>query len=213
MTTGEGGMVITSDEEMWRTMSEYHDHGHDHAVNPGGRGGEGRSFIGFNYRMMELQGAMGIAQLAKLDGMISAQRRHKARLRDAASAIPGVKFRKLVDEAGDTATFFAFILESRDQCQKVSTILADEGVPAINFSENTWHFYPSWEHLHKGAAVAASGYPFNDSGGKRRIIYDPDVLPKSAELMARTLIYPIAIKMDETQLAKICQALEKAAEA
>ena len=213
MTTGEGGMVITSDEEMWRTMSEYHDHGHDHAVNPGGRGGEGRSFIGFNYRMMELQGAMGIAQLAKLDGMISAQRRHKARLRDAASAIPGVKFRKLVDEAGDTATFFAFILESRDQCQKVSTILADEGVPAINFSENTWHFYPSWEHLHKGAAVAASGYPFNDAGGKRRIVYDPDVLPKSADLMARTLIYPIAIKMDETQLAKICNALEKAAAA
>ncbi len=213
MTTGEGGMVITSDEKMWRTMSEYHDHGHDHAVNPGGRGGEGRSFIGFNYRMMELQGAMGIAQLAKLDAMITAQRGHKARLRKAASAIPGVKFRKLVDEAGDTATFFAFILESRDQCQKVSTILADEGVPAINFSENTWHFYPSWEHLHKGATVAASGYPFNDAGGKRRIVYDPDTLPKSAELMARTLIYPIAIKMEETQLAKICQGLEKAAAA
>ncbi len=211
MTTGEGGMVITSDEKMWRTMSEYHDHGHDHAVNPGGRGGEGRSFIGFNYRMMELQGAMGIAQLAKLDAMITAQRSHKARLRDAASAIPGVKFRKLVDEAGDTATFFAFILKSREQCQKVSKVLSDEGVPAINFSENTWHFYPSWEHLHKGSVVAASGYPFNDAGGKRRIVYDPAILPKSAALMARTLVYPIAIKMDEPQLAKICRALEKAA--
>jgi 8-amino-3,8-dideoxy-alpha-D-manno-octulosonate transaminase len=211
MTTGEGGMIITSDEKMWRTMSEYHDHGHDHVNNPGGRGGEGRSFIGFNYRMMELQGAIGIAQLAKLDAMITAQKGHKARLRDAASAIPGVKFRKLMDEAGDTATFFAFILESSEQCQKVSKVLADEGVAAINFSENTWHFYPSWEHLHKGSAVAASGYPFSEAGGKRRIVYDPDVLPKSADLMARTLIYPIAIKMDETQLQKICKALEKAA--
>ena len=213
MTTGEGGMIITSDEKMWRTMSEYHDHGHDHVVNPGGRGGEGRSFIGFNYRMMELQGAIGIAQLAKLDAMISAQKAHKARLRDAASAIPGVKFRKLMDEAGDTATFFAFILESSEQCQKVNKVLAGEGVAAINFSENTWHFYPSWEHLHKGSAVAASGYPFREAGGKRRIVYDPDVLPKSADLMARTLIYPIAIKMDETQLQKICKALEKAAKA
>jgi 8-amino-3,8-dideoxy-alpha-D-manno-octulosonate transaminase len=211
MTTGEGGMIITSDEKMWRTMSEYHDHGHDHVVNPGGRGGEGRSFIGFNYRMMELQGAIGIAQLRKLDAMIAAQKAHKARLRNAASAIPGVKFRKLMDEAGDTATFFAFILESSEQCQKVSKVLADEGVAAINFSENTWHFYPSWEHLHKGAAVAASGYPFNEPGGKRRVIYDPDVLPKSADLMARTLVYPIAIKMDEKQLEKICRALEKAA--
>ncbi|MEN8199335.1 MAG: DegT/DnrJ/EryC1/StrS family aminotransferase [Thermodesulfobacteriota bacterium] len=213
MTTGEGGMIITDDQELWRAMSEYHDHGHDHVVNPGGRGGEGRRFIGFNYRMMELQGAMGIAQLAKLDSMIVAQRQHKARLREAASAIPGVKFRKLVDEAGDTATFFAFMMESSEQCQKVARVLSDAGVPAINFSENSWHFYPSWEHLHKGAAVAASGYPFCEPGGKRRVVYDPDVLPKSALLMARTLVYPVSIKMDEAQLQKMCNGLAEAAKA
>lgn len=212
MTTGEGGMIITSDERMWQNMSEYHDHGHDHAVNPGGRGGEGRSFIGFNYRMMELQGAMGIAQLAKLDAMITAQKGHKNKLRKAASAIPGVKFRTLVDEAGDTATFFAFIMENREQCQKVNTVLADEGVAAINFSENSWHFYPSWEHLHKGATLAASGWPFAEPGGKRRVVYDPDVLPKSADIMGRTLVYPVSIKMSDEQLTKMCTALQKAAQ-
>jgi 8-amino-3,8-dideoxy-alpha-D-manno-octulosonate transaminase len=211
MTTGEGGMIITSDEQMWQTMSEYHDHGHDHAVNPGGRGGEGRRFIGFNYRMMELQGAMGIAQLAKLDSMITAQKAHKSRLRAAASAIPGVKFRTLVDEAGDTATFFAFIMESSEQCQKVNTILTDNGVGAINFSENSWHFYPSWEHLHEGSTVAASGWPFAEPGGKRRVVYDPQVLPKSADIMARTLVYPVSIKMSDEQLQKMCSALEEAA--
>jgi 8-amino-3,8-dideoxy-alpha-D-manno-octulosonate transaminase len=211
MTTGEGGMIITSDEQMWRTMSEYHDHGHDHAVNPGGRGGEGRRFIGFNYRMMELQGAMGIAQLAKLDSMITAQKAHKSRLREAASAIPGVKFRTLVDEAGDTATFFAFIMESSEQCQKVNAVLADNGVGAINFSENTWHFYPSWEHLHEGSTVASSGWPFAEPGGKRRVVYDPQVLPKSADIMSRTLVYPVSIKMSDEQLQKMCSALEKAA--
>ncbi len=213
MTTGEGGMIITNDEKMWRNMSEYHDHGHDHAVNPGGRGGEGRSFIGFNYRMMELQGAMGIAQLAKLNSMISAQREHKSLLRKAASAIPGVKFRTLVDEEGDTATFFAFMMESSEQCNTVNSILADEGVAAINFSENTWHFYPSWEHLHKDATLATSGYPFKEPGGKRRVVYDPDVLPKSAAIMSRTLVYPVSIKMSEEQLQKMCAALAKAAKA
>ncbi len=213
MTTGEGGMIITDDEQMWRTMSEYHDHGHDHAVNPGGRGGEGRSFIGFNYRMMELQGAMGIAQLAKLDSMITVQKEHKSRLRAAASAIPGVKFRTLVDEAGDTATFFAFILESGEQCRKVNEVLAAEGAGAINFSENTWHFYPKWEHLLGGSTTAAGGWPFAEPGGKRRVVYDPEALPKSADLMSRTLVYPVPIKMSEEQLDKICRALEKAAKA
>jgi len=212
MTTGEGGMIITGDEEMWRNMSEYHDHGHDHAVNPGGRGGEGRSFIGFNYRMMELQGAIGIAQLAKLDSMIEAQKGHKRKLRAAASAIPGVTFRSLVDKEGDTATFFAFILETAEQCTKVNNVLGDAGVGAINFSENSWHFYPSWEHLHNASTLASSGYPFKDVGGKRRVLYDPQVLPKSANIMSRTLVYPISIKMDASQIEKICNALRKATE-
>ena len=37
ITTGEGGMCITDDESLWRRMSEYQDHGHDHVPNPGGR--------------------------------------------------------------------------------------------------------------------------------------------------------------------------------
>ncbi|MDD5154762.1 MAG: DegT/DnrJ/EryC1/StrS family aminotransferase, partial [Desulfovibrionales bacterium] len=73
ITTGEGGMVITNDADLYRKACEYHDHGHDHVPNPGGRGGEGRSFIGLNYRMMELQGAIGLAQLAKLDSIIARQ--------------------------------------------------------------------------------------------------------------------------------------------
>ena len=213
MTTGEGGMIITADEEMWRNMSEYHDHGHDHAVNPGGRGGEGRSFVGFNYRMMELQGAIGIAQLAKLDAMIASQKEHKKRLRLAASAVPGVKFRTLVDEAGDTATFFAFILENSENCSKVNEVLKAEGAGAINFSENTWHFYPRWEHLLNGSTLAAGGWPFAEPGGKRRVVYDPEALPQSADIMSRTLIYPVSIKMSEEQLDKMCAALAKAAEA
>ncbi len=213
MTTGEGGMIITGDKEMWRTMSEYHDHGHDHAVNPGGRGGEGRRFVGFNYRMMELQGAIGIAQLSKLDSMIASQKAHKAKLREAASAIPGVKFRTLVDEKGDTATFFAFIMESSEQCNTINAILSENGVGAINFSENSWHFYPSWEHMLKGSAVASSGWPFTEPGGNRRIVYDPEMLPKSADIMSRTLVYPVAIKMTEEQIEKICDGLKKAAAA
>lgn len=213
MTTGEGGMIITADEALWRNMSEYQDHGHDHAVNPGGRGGEGRSFVGFNFRMMELQGAIGIAQLAKLDAMIRSQKDHKNRLRNAASAIPGVKFRTLVDEAGDTATFFAFILETSEQCSRVNEVLQAEGVGAINFSENTWHFYPKWEHLFHGSTLAAGGWPFAEPGGKRRVVYDPEALPRSADIMSRTLVYPVSIKMSEEQLEKMCAALEKAAEA
>lgn len=210
MTTGEGGMVISNDEEMWRNCSEYHDHGHDHVVNPGGRGGEGRRFIGFNYRMMELQGAIGLAQLAKLDGMIASQQKNKAILKEAASKIAGVSFREILDEKGDSATFFAFMLPDKEQAAKVNQVLRDNNAGAINFGENTWHFYPSWEHLLDGKTLAHNGWPF-DAHGKRRFIYDPEVLPASVDLMSRTLVYQVSVNLSDTQRDTMLAALAKAA--
>ncbi|TKB11099.1 DegT/DnrJ/EryC1/StrS aminotransferase family protein [Desulforhopalus sp. IMCC35007] len=210
MTTGEGGMIITDDEELWKSMSEYHDHGHDHKVNPGARGGEGRRFIGFNYRMMELQGAIGLAQLAKLNGIVAAQQKNKAQLKEAVSAIPGVSFRTLIDEQGDSATFLTFTLQDRQHCSKVNDSLKADGCGAINFAENSWHFYPKWEHLLEAKSPVRTGYPFNEPGGKKRIVYDPKALPQSAALLERTLVYPIPIKMDSNRLAVMSQALQKA---
>ncbi len=212
MTTGEGGMIITNDKKLWRDMSEYHDHGHDHIPNPGTRGGEGRSFIGFNYRMMELQGAIGIAQLAKLDFMIEQQKNHKNRLKEAAGSISGVSFRDLVDSKGDTATFFAFLLPDKEKCQRVNNYLKKNGAGAINFSENTWHYYPKWEHLLDGKTLTKSGWPFSAPDGKRRVVYDPNVLPQSADIMDRTLVYPILVKIEEKKLKSMCEVIRGAAE-
>ena len=210
MTTGEGGMIITGDEELWRTMSEYQDHGHDHAVNPGGRGGEGRRFIGFNYRMMELQGAIGLAQLAKLDSMIVEQKKNKALLKDAAGKIPGVTFREILDEEGDSATFLAFMLPDKERAAQVNQVLKNNGAGAINFGDNTWHFYPQWEHLLQEKTPCKNDWPFS-TNGKRRVVYDPDALPQSAGIMGRTLVYQVPIKLSEEQKNTMLEALNKAA--
>jgi len=210
MTTGEGGMIITNDEELWRSCSEYHDHGHDHVVNPGGRGGEGRRFIGFNYRMMEIQGAIGLAQLAKLDMIVAEQRKNKAILKETASKLAGVSFREILDEQGDSATFLAFMLPDKARATQINQVLRDNNAGAINFGENTWHFYPSWEHLLGGKTLADNGWPFN-AHGKRRVIYDPAALPASCELMNRTLVYQIPVKLDESRRDTLLAALRKAA--
>lgn len=214
MTTGEGGMVITDDEQLWRKMSEYHDHGHDHAVNPGGRGGEGRSFIGLNFRMMELQGAIGLAQLAKLDsGIIAPQKKNKAAMKAAVAKLPGVTFRNVLDEAGDNATFLAFFLPDAEKAGKVNAVLGENGAGAVCFANNTWHYYPKWEHLLAGSTLAKSGWPFNGLDGKRRVVYDPAALPKSAAIMDRLLVYQVPVKLSDERLNQISAAIDKAAAA
>lgn len=211
ITTGEGGMITTNDPELGRTLSEYHDHGHDHVVNPGGRGGEGRRFIGFNFRMMELQGALGLAQLAKLDGIVAAQKANKARMREAVAVIPGVTFRAQVDAAGDSATFLAFFLPTADKARAVNGVLREHGAGAVYFAENTWHYYPRWEHLLNGSTLARSGWPFNEADGRRRVIYDPAALPQSAGIMGRTLVFQVPVKLSDERLAQIAAAAKAAA--
>lgn len=210
ITTGEGGMVVTNDAALYRNCSEYHDHGHDH--NPDlERGLEGRRFIGFNYRMAELQGAIGLAQLAKLDAIIAEQKRHKAAIKAALGDVDGVTFRTIPDPAGDTATFLAFFLPDAEVTTRFNMSLSNEKAGAIYFKENTWHFYPKWEHLLQGLTLCRTGWPFRRDGKGGDLSYLPSDLPKSETIFDRLLVYPIPVKMSDDRLATIVGAIQKAA--
>jgi len=68
MTTGEGGMCLTSNFEFAERMRSLRDHGMDQSKK------YWHNVIGFNYRMTNLQAAIGLAQLAKLDQFIETKR-------------------------------------------------------------------------------------------------------------------------------------------
>ena len=85
MTTGgEGGMVTTNDEALWRAMWEYKDHGKSHAAvyerqHPPGFRWLHENF-GTNWRMLEMQAAIGRIQLRRMAGWTATRRRHGERI-------------------------------------------------------------------------------------------------------------------------------------
>jgi 8-amino-3,8-dideoxy-alpha-D-manno-octulosonate transaminase len=206
LTTGEGGMVITDDEALYQTICEYSDHGHDH--KPVGRGNEGRRFLGFNYRMMELQGALGLAQLAKLPQMVERMRSHKQALKEALSRVPGLTFRELPDAAGDSATFLSWFMPDAAKAQKLAGILAENGAGAIPWGQNTWHAYPHWEHLHAGATPHQGGWPYKRPEGG--LAYGPQDLPRTSGILSRCLSWQIMLGWDEAELQKRTAAINHA---
>jgi 8-amino-3,8-dideoxy-alpha-D-manno-octulosonate transaminase len=212
VTAGEGGMVITKDKALYTKASEYHDHGHDH--NPKvTRGLEKRNFIGVNFRMSALQGAVALAQFRKLDTVIlPAQRKNKARIKEALAKIDQITFREIPDPEGDTATFITFFLPTAQKARAFNKAMADAGAGAIYWYENYWHYYEQWEHLLGGKSLMRTGYPFKGESGDVRRAYAKDALPKTAEIMSRTLSIAINIHMDQ-QIPKIISAIEKAAKA
>jgi len=210
VTTGEGGMVITNNIDLYHRAEWYHDHGHDH--NPKvSRALEGRTILGFNYRMNELQGALGLAQLRKLDYIVAEQQKNKKIIKDALAQVPGVGFRLLPDPAGDSATFLAFNLPDEDLAQRFQNMLAAEGVDTVCYKRNSWHYVPNWEHFLARSTANSKKYPFSNPAYKGKVQYNRKSIPQAENILGRTLVIGISVKMSPEKLNQIKKGIEQAA--
>ena len=84
MTTGEGGMCLTNDEALAEKMRILRDHG----MNPTKK--YWHDVIGFNYRMTNLQAALGVAQLNKIESLVNRKRQIAATYTNLLRNVPSV---------------------------------------------------------------------------------------------------------------------------
>lgn len=94
ITTGEGGMIVTDSEELIQKMRRFRNHGI--SADQRQRQQEGTWFyemvdLGFNYRISDLQCALGISQLKKISGWLARRRSIAKQYDDSLAAIPSVK--------------------------------------------------------------------------------------------------------------------------
>ncbi|MFL5788171.1 MAG: DegT/DnrJ/EryC1/StrS family aminotransferase [Flavisolibacter sp.] len=147
MTCGEGGAVLTNSEDIYRRADGYSDHGHDHKGND--RGAEHHPFLGYNFRISELHAAVGLAQIKRIDEFISIQKKNHAALKQILSEIPGITFRNILDEDGDSCTFLTWMLPDSQVASIVVNSLRSQGIMGGNFYwyEHNWHYIRKWDHL------------------------------------------------------------------
>ncbi|MFN3701559.1 MAG: DegT/DnrJ/EryC1/StrS family aminotransferase [Alphaproteobacteria bacterium] len=96
VTTGEGGMVTTNDPDLAERMNRMRNHGASLSEEQRHKGSRPYllpdfDVLGYNYRMTDLQGAVGIVQLAKLDRLIDERARYAAYYREALRDIPWLR--------------------------------------------------------------------------------------------------------------------------
>ncbi|MCA1960258.1 MAG: DegT/DnrJ/EryC1/StrS family aminotransferase [Desulfomonile sp.] len=211
VTCGEGGMVITDDRELWVRASEYADHGHDHNPNVH-RGLEGRTILGFNYRMNELQGAVGLAQLGRLDRVLRHQKRIHDALRQTLESIDGITMRELPPEGEDSCTHVCFFLETADKAVAFQKKLGEKGVPAIYFKGNFWHYLPNWEHLLAQKTAWPGPHPFGGPLCARDMVYKSDMLPASDAILEKLVVIPVLLQTDDARIAEISGSLRAVAQ-
>lgn len=146
VTCGEGGALITNNQEFYENAHKYADHGHDHIGS--NRGAEAHPFLGYNFRISELNAAVGCAQIQRLDEFVAIQKKHYSILREALSEIPQVTFRRVPEGGEENYSFLNFFLSSEEKAKKAHKALLDGGVDACFYwYDNNWHYYRKWEHL------------------------------------------------------------------
>ena len=145
-TAGEGGVMVTNDEQAYKYADSYSDHGHDHIGS--NRGMEKHPILGFNYRISELHAAVGLVQTRRVPAIVERNNVLKKRLMATLGEIPGLSFARLPDPDGDSATFLNLLLPDTDAAQRTVQELNAAGVGGFNYwFTNMYHFINQWDHI------------------------------------------------------------------
>jgi 8-amino-3,8-dideoxy-alpha-D-manno-octulosonate transaminase len=215
MTCGEGGVVMTSNEDVYTKCDAFSDHGHDHKGVD--RGADLHPFLGYNFRISELHAAVGLAQVRRVDEFLAIQKKNYAVLKGFLSTIPQVSFRQLPDPEGDSCTFLSWFLPTEELARSVVAELKAQGILGGNFYwyDNNWHYIRKWDHLKNATAL----YQLNEAQRTALLQLGEQDFSASDAVMGRCISSSISLLWTEEQLkekgeklvAAINKVLEKAA--
>ncbi|MFX0073877.1 MAG: DegT/DnrJ/EryC1/StrS family aminotransferase [Candidatus Hermodarchaeota archaeon] len=187
ITGGDGGMVITNDEELYKRAFAVHDQGHlplRQGVEQGNR-----TVLGINFRMTEFTAAVVGAQLKKIDYIKSKLKENKKYLKSILSDVKEIKFRKILDEEGEIGTLLTFFMPNIDSAERLS-----EKLGCTTIAKSGWHYYNNMEHLLNQSTVTDERCPFSCpyyKGGP--IKYNKGMLPQSDDLLKRAINIGIGV--------------------
>jgi dTDP-4-amino-4,6-dideoxygalactose transaminase len=189
ITCGDGGMIATNNEELYKRSFAIHDQGHlplRQGVEQGSR-----TVIGLDFRMTELSAAILLVQLKRVDDIKRKLKKMKQRFKDGIKDIDGLAFRALPDPEGELGTILTVFMPDEKIARKVGDELGG-GVVA----DSGWHVYNNMEHILGKKVVDSMGCPFTcpfytKSGGN--VEYFKGMLPKTDSLINRAINISIGV--------------------
>ena len=195
ITTGEGGMISFKSKKHFDLAKAWHDHGHEN--NPKlPRWEDSRKSSGFNFRMTEMQGAVGIAQLQKLDYIVKNQRKIYDYIWSKIKYLPKIQKRSYPKNSYISADALIFLVNNNHLAKRCREELIKNKMSKKILPEAfTWHFAGEWEHI-KQLKI------------KHRNL--KTAFPKSRKIIKRAVSIPINLKTSLSKLNIISKSIIKA---
>jgi len=210
ITTGEGGMVVTDDEELARIARSVRDWGRDCYCVGGENNTCGKRFsqqfgslphgydhkyvyshLGYNLKATDMQAAIGCAQLARLDGFVSARRRNHARLLEALRAYKDRLILPVAPPHTDPS-WFCFVITVREDAgftrNELTGFVEANRIETRNLFSGNLLRHPAFESI------------------KRRVVGD---LANTDAVMERTFFVGVYPGIDDARLDYMVEAFAR----
>jgi perosamine synthetase len=175
LTTGEGGICITNDEKLAERMRFLKDHGmtRPHYFHPE---------IGFNFRMTNIQAAIGLAQLERIDNIIATKIKHAKLYHELLGKTEGITFQPEEHYAKSVFWLHSLLVEGNFRCSRDDLMkeLKEAGIDSRPF------FIP----MHELPPYKSEGFP------------------AASELSRKGINLPSSTLLSEEDIRRVCEVIK-----
>lgn len=184
--TGEGGILVTNDDELAERMQLIRNHAEAVVKDKGVTNLS--NMVGYNFRLGEIECAIGIEQLKKLDSKVNSRIHAAERLKKGLSGLSGLKLPEIRSES--THVYYMFPMEIDTQVtdvkkEKIYEALVAEGVHDISLQYANLHLLPMYQ---KKIAYGSKGFPWTSDICKRDVDYSKGICPVAENLNDSTYL-------------------------
>jgi perosamine synthetase len=143
VTTAEGGIIVTNNESYYEKLLKFRSHGIEPTVYAEEQGDwyYEMTELGYNYRMTDLQAALGVSQMKKLDYFIKRRQEIATMYNEALKNVPGITVPKQLEETESGWHLYMIQLDEANRKQVFDTMRAANIGVHVHYIPVYWHPY------------------------------------------------------------------------
>lgn len=184
--TGEGGVLVTNDAEIAQRLQLIRNHAE--AVVEGMGVTDLTNMVGYNFRLGEIECAMGITQLKKLKGFVDSRERVAQRLNEKLANLQGLTTPMVMPGSSHAYYVYGMVLDTELLGVSRATLvraLQAEGVTGLGSGYQNVHLLPTFQ---KKVAYGSHGFPWTSDICHREVSYAKGICPVAEKLHEETFL-------------------------
>lgn len=184
--TGEGGILVTNDDKIANRLRLIRNHAE--AVVKGMGETDLTNMIGYNFRLGEIECAIGIEQLKKLEGFVSSRQKAAEKITEGLKNLKGLRTPVVKENCSHAYYVYPMVLDTESigvSRKRIFEALVAEGITGLAAGYANIHLLPMYQQK---IAYGSKGFPWTAEFCKRDVSYAKGICPVAERLHDETYL-------------------------